>query len=255
MDPSPVDPVAVQLRRRVAAPPARCLSVHRGHTRREYPGSRPCGRRHREAGRGGSTRGSVPAARPASEIRLRRLMRSWQWPVDGPSPAWRVGAWFTSVTATWTGDVPMQPAVAVELMEASGDCASTEGRDGIFDFIVPDGAPALRSRGLAQRPVSPPVAAGTRAAARVARLGPPRPPQRPAVNFVRRPLLADLAAARPRRRREPCDAELDLTLRIQLGERLLASAGYAHLVPGRRRRERTLGGPRRYPHLLVVADV
>ena len=49
--------------------------------------------------------------------------------------------------------------------------------------------------------------------------------------------------------------ELDLTLRIQLGERLLAGAGYAHLVPGRVRRERTPGGAGRYPLLLVVADV
>ena len=49
--------------------------------------------------------------------------------------------------------------------------------------------------------------------------------------------------------------ELDLTLRIQLGERLLAGAGYAHLVPRRVRRERTPGGSRRYPHLRVVADV
>ena len=49
--------------------------------------------------------------------------------------------------------------------------------------------------------------------------------------------------------------ELDLTLRIQLGEWLLAGVGYAHLVPGRVLRERTPGGPRRYPHLPVVADV
>ena len=49
--------------------------------------------------------------------------------------------------------------------------------------------------------------------------------------------------------------ELDLTLRIQLGEWLLAGARYPHLVLGRVRRERTPGGPRRYPHLLVVADV
>lgn len=39
------------------------------------------------------------------------------------------------------GDLPMQPAVAVELTAASGD------HDGTFDSIVPDEAPALRSRG------------------------------------------------------------------------------------------------------------
>ena len=49
--------------------------------------------------------------------------------------------------------------------------------------------------------------------------------------------------------------ELDLTLRIQLGERLRAGTGYAHLVPGSVRCERTPGGLRRYPHPLVVADV
>ena len=117
MDPSPVDPVAVQLRRRVAVPPARSLSVHRGHTRREYPGSRLRGRRHREAGRGGSTPSPVPVAWPTFEIRPWRSKRSWPWPPDERSPAWRVGAWFASVTATWAGDVRMQPAVAVELME------------------------------------------------------------------------------------------------------------------------------------------
>lgn len=154
MDPSPVDPVAVQLRRRVEAPPAGSLSVHRGHTRREHPGSRARGRRYREAGRGGSTPGPVPVARPALEIRPWRSRRSWPWPPDRRSPAWRVGAWFASGTATWTGDVPMKPAVAVELMEASGDGDRTDGRVGTLDSIVPDGAAALRSRGGVQRPKS-----------------------------------------------------------------------------------------------------
>lgn len=206
MDPSPVDPAAVQLRRRVAAPLARSLSAHRGHTRREYPGSRLGGRHHREAGRGRSTPGPVPVARPALEIRPWRLRRSWLWPPDGRSPAWRFGAWFASVTATWTGDVRMQPAVAVELMEASGDCASTDGRVGTLDSIVPDGAPALRSRGGVQRPKSRRGAAGTRAAARVARLRPPRPPRSPAGNPGRRPLLADASADCPGRRWEPRDS-------------------------------------------------
>lgn len=49
--------------------------------------------------------------------------------------------------------------------------------------------------------------------------------------------------------------ELDLTFRIQLGGPLLAGAGYAHLVPRRVGRERTPGGPRRYPHVRVGADV
>ena len=80
------------------------------------------------------------------------------------------------MTATWTGEVPTQPAVAIELTEASGDRDDTDGR------------------------------------------------------------------------------ELDLTLRIQLGERLLAGAGYAHLAPGRVLRQGTPGGARRYPYLLVVAD-
>ena len=222
MDPSPVDPVAVQLRRRVAAPPARSLSVHRGHTRREYPGSRLGGRRHREAGCGGSTPGPVPVARPALETRPWCSRRSWLWPLDRRSPAWRVGAWLASVTATWTGDVPMPPAVAVELMEASGDCDSTDRRDGTLDSIVPDGAPVLRSRGGVQRPKSPRGTARTRASALVARLGPPQPPRSSAVDPGRRPLLVDASADCPGRRWEPHDAR-----RLGAGPDTLHPAGRA----------------------------
>ena len=64
MDPSPVDPAAEQLRGRIAAPHVRSLSVHRGHTRREHPGSGIRGQRHREFGRSGSTPGTVPVAKP-----------------------------------------------------------------------------------------------------------------------------------------------------------------------------------------------
>lgn len=258
MDPSPVDPVAVHLRRRVAVPPVRSLSVHRGHTRREYPGSRIRSRHHCEAGRGGSTPSPVPVAWPTLEIRPWRSRRSWPWLPDERSPAWRVAAWFASVTAIWTGDVPTQPAVAVELMEASGDRDSTDGRDGTLDSIVPDGAPALRSRGGGQRPESRRRAAGTRAAARVARLGPLR------LRNVRLSTPKDGRYSPTLRQLVPSGGgspatrvgwELDRTLRIHLRERLLAGARYPHLVPARVLRERTPGGAGRYPRLRVVADV
>ena len=49
--------------------------------------------------------------------------------------------------------------------------------------------------------------------------------------------------------------EPHLTPRIHPHERLLAGARCPHLVPGRVRRERIPGCPRRTPHLRVVADV
>ena len=140
------------------------------------------------------------------------------------------------MTATWAGDVRMQPAVAVELMEYR--------HYGLADML--SGRYLREARlGLELLPASP-VSVGLDL--RSVRLSTPG-------DGRYSPTLRQLVPAGGESPATCVGWELDLTLRIQLGELLLAGAGYAHLVPRSVRHERTPGGPRRYPRLLVIADV
>ena len=179
---------------------------------------------------------------------------AWQGGRSGPG---RIGAWFGSVVAAWTIDAQMRPSISVEFTEASGDRDAADGLSATFDPMYPTGhqhsgfADLFSARNLREMRVGFAVQPTARTSLRV-----------DVRNFdlstpgdgLYAPSLRQIVPSHPGGRATRVGVEVDLTLRVQLNERLLLGGGYGHLAPGAVIRERTPGGVSRYPYGFLVVD-